>query len=193
MTISTFLLWQECGISSKMTPVGRALNLGQRIQIYSQVLTFFIKPQIWQFHVVVCWRRQRNREEWKTPVQGVQKLFFLPTKYANLWRSCCRRRWRWRWFESKDDLRCFDRSKTWARAPFLHLPPFLCDQNVENCVSRSSLLSNRKEGLATQAIDFEMAKIHLELDIRRLMISLNLEKSTLGRCFDSLSISHSIL
>ena len=36
-----------------MTLVGTVLNLGEKLKIYLQVLTFFIKPQIWLFHVVV--------------------------------------------------------------------------------------------------------------------------------------------
>ena len=35
-----------------MTLVGTALNLGEKMKIYPQVLTFFIKPEIWLFHVV---------------------------------------------------------------------------------------------------------------------------------------------
>ena len=35
-----------------MTLVGTALNLGEKINIYPKVLTFFIKPQIWLFRVV---------------------------------------------------------------------------------------------------------------------------------------------
>ena len=42
-----------CGISSKLTLVGTALNLGEKMKMYPQVLTFFIKPQIWLFHAVV--------------------------------------------------------------------------------------------------------------------------------------------
>ena len=35
-----------------MTLVGSAVKLGEKMKIYPQVLTFFIKPQIWLFHVV---------------------------------------------------------------------------------------------------------------------------------------------
>ena len=43
----------RCGSSSKMTLAGTALNLGEKMKIYSQVLTFFMKPQIWRFDVVI--------------------------------------------------------------------------------------------------------------------------------------------
>ena len=36
-----------------MTLVGTGLNLGEKMKIYPQLLTSFIKPQIWLFHVVV--------------------------------------------------------------------------------------------------------------------------------------------
>ena len=35
-----------------MTLVGMALDLSEKMKIYPQVLTFFIKPQIWLFQVV---------------------------------------------------------------------------------------------------------------------------------------------
>ena len=35
-----------------MALVGLAVKLGEKMKIYPQVLTFFIKPQIWLFHVV---------------------------------------------------------------------------------------------------------------------------------------------
>ena len=68
----------------KMTLVGTALNLGEKMKIYPRVLTFFIKPQIWLFHIVVLlttakkWTRVKN-----APVEGA-KLSLLCTKYANL-------------------------------------------------------------------------------------------------------------
>ena len=42
VTVSTFFVWQGCGIPSKMTPVGTALNFGEKMKIYPRVLTFFI-------------------------------------------------------------------------------------------------------------------------------------------------------
>ena len=35
-----------------MTLIWTALNLGEKITIYAQVLTFLITPKIWLFHVV---------------------------------------------------------------------------------------------------------------------------------------------
>ena len=52
-----------------------ALNLGEKMKIYPQVLTFFIKPQTWPFHVVVL---QRNGQKWKMHVQSVQSYYFFP-------------------------------------------------------------------------------------------------------------------
>ena len=46
------------------TLVGTALNLGEEMKVYPQVLTLFIKPQIWPFHVVLL------------HVQGVQSYCF---------------------------------------------------------------------------------------------------------------------
>ena len=49
-----------------MTLVGTALNLGDKMKSYPRVLTFFIKPQIWLFHVVVLltsakkWTKVKN-------------------------------------------------------------------------------------------------------------------------------------
>ena len=94
VTISTFLMWQGCGSSSKMTLVETALNLGERLKIYPQVLTFFIKLQISSFHVVVLLTTAKKWTKIKNARAGRAKLLFLPTNYANLWRSRCRRRCR---------------------------------------------------------------------------------------------------
>ena len=87
MTISFFLMWQGCGSSSKMTLV---LTSGENKNL--QMLTFFIKRQICLFVVLPTtakkWTKVKNTRA------GRAKLWFLPTKYANLWRSCCRRRCR---------------------------------------------------------------------------------------------------
>ena len=52
------------------------------MKIYLQVLTFFIKPKTWLFHVVVL---LTTAKKW-TKVKNVRavraKLLFLPTKYA---------------------------------------------------------------------------------------------------------------
>ena len=61
-------------LNSLMTLVGTALNLGEKMKIYPQVLTFFIKPQIWLFHVVVLLTTAKKRT--KTHVQGVQSYCF---------------------------------------------------------------------------------------------------------------------
>ena len=51
------------------------------MKIYPQVLTFFIKPKTWLFHVVLLttatkWTKVKNARA------GRAKLLFLPTKYA---------------------------------------------------------------------------------------------------------------
>ena len=46
-----------------MILVGTALNLGEQIKIYRQVLTSLIKPQIWLIHVIrELKQRQRRRQ-----------------------------------------------------------------------------------------------------------------------------------
>ena len=51
------------------------------------MLTFFIKPQIWLFHVVVLQTTAKKWAKVKNARAGRAKLLFLPTKYANLRRS----------------------------------------------------------------------------------------------------------
>ena len=63
-----------------MTLVGTALNLGEEMKIYAQVLTFFIKPQIWLFHVVVLQTTAKKLTKVKNARAGRAKLLFLPTK-----------------------------------------------------------------------------------------------------------------
>ena len=65
-----------------MTMVGTALNLREKMKIYPQVLTLFIKPQIWLFHVVVLLTTAKKWTKVKNTRAGCAKL--LPTKYANL-------------------------------------------------------------------------------------------------------------
>ena len=77
-----------------MTLVRTALNLGEKMKIYPQVLTLFIKPQIWLFHVVVLLTTAKKWTKVENARAGRAKLLFLSTKYANLWRSRCRRRCR---------------------------------------------------------------------------------------------------
>ena len=75
---------QGCGSSSKMTLVGMALNLGEKMKISLQVLTFFIKPEIWLFHVVVLLTMAKKWTKVKKAFARHAKLLFLLTKYANL-------------------------------------------------------------------------------------------------------------
>ena len=93
-SISTFLIWQGCGSSSKMTLVGTALNLGEKLKIHLQVLTSFIKPQIWLFHVVVLLTTAKKWTKVKNARAEHANLLFLHSKYANLRHSRCRRRCR---------------------------------------------------------------------------------------------------
>ena len=53
------------------------------MKIYPQVLTFFIKPQIWLFHVVVLQTAAKKWTKVKNARAGRAILLFLPTKYAN--------------------------------------------------------------------------------------------------------------
>ena len=66
-----------------MTLVGTALILGLEMKIYFQVLTLFINPQIWLFHVVVLLTTAKKWTKVKNARAGRAKLLFLPTKYAN--------------------------------------------------------------------------------------------------------------
>ena len=60
-----------------MTLVVTALNLGEKMKNYPQVLTFFIKPQLSLFHVAVLlttakkWTKGKKRH-----LQSVQSYFF---------------------------------------------------------------------------------------------------------------------
>ena len=67
-----------------MTLVGTALNLGDKMKIYPQVLMSFIKPGIWLFHFVVLQTTTKKWTKVKNARAGRAKLLFLPTKYANL-------------------------------------------------------------------------------------------------------------
>ena len=67
-----------------MILVGTALNLGEQMKIYRQVLTSLIKPQIWLFHVVVLLTTAKKWTKVKNARVERAKLLFLPTKYANL-------------------------------------------------------------------------------------------------------------
>ena len=68
--------------------------LGEKMKIYPQVLTFFIKPKTWLFHVVVLLTTATKWTKVKNARARRAKLLFLPTKYANSRRCRCRRRCR---------------------------------------------------------------------------------------------------
>ena len=68
--------------------------LGEKLKIYPQVLTFFIKPKTWLFHVVVLLTTATKWTKVKNARAGRAKQLFLPTKFANSWRSRRRRRCR---------------------------------------------------------------------------------------------------
>ena len=67
-----------------MKPLRAALNLGEKNEIYLQVLTFSIPLQTWQFHVVALLTTAKKWTKMKNARAGRVKLLFLPTKYANL-------------------------------------------------------------------------------------------------------------
>ena len=67
-----------------MTLVRTALNLGEKMKIYPQVLMSFIKPQIWLFHVVVLQMTTKKWTKVKNAPAECAKLLFLPNKSANL-------------------------------------------------------------------------------------------------------------
>ena len=61
-----------------MTLVGTALNLGQKMKIYPQVMTLFIKPQIWLFHVVVLLTTAKKWTKVKNARAGRASYCFYP-------------------------------------------------------------------------------------------------------------------
>ena len=67
-----------------MTLVRTVLNLGQKMKTYPQVLTFFVKPHIWLFHVAVLQTTAKKWTKVKNACAGHAKLLFLPNKFANL-------------------------------------------------------------------------------------------------------------
>ena len=60
------------------------------MKIYPYVLTLFIKPQIWLFHVANLQTTAKKWTKVKNALAGLAKLLFLPAKYANLGRFRCR-------------------------------------------------------------------------------------------------------
>ena len=69
-------------VSSRMTLVGTALNLGEKMKIYPQAPTSLIKPQIWLFHVVVLQTTAKKWTKTKHARAGRAKLLFLSTSYV---------------------------------------------------------------------------------------------------------------
>ena len=67
-----------------MALVGTVVKLGEKMKIYPQVLTFFIKPQILLFNVVVLLKAAKKWTKVKSAPVGHAKLLFLPTKHANM-------------------------------------------------------------------------------------------------------------
>ena len=67
-----------------MKLVVMALNLGEKMKSYPQVLTFFIKPQLSLFHVAVLLTTAKKWTKVKNARAERAKLLFLPTKYANV-------------------------------------------------------------------------------------------------------------
>ena len=56
----------------------------EKMKIYPQVLTFFIKPKTWLFHVVVLLTTATKWTKVKNARAGRAKLLLSLTKYANL-------------------------------------------------------------------------------------------------------------
>ena len=52
------------------------------MKIYPQVLTFFVKPKTWLFHVVVLLTTATKWTKVKNARAGRAKLLFLTTKYV---------------------------------------------------------------------------------------------------------------
>ena len=67
-----------------MTLAGTAHNSGREMKIYPEVLTFFIKPQTWLFHVAVLLTTAKKWSKVKNARAGRANLLFLSTKYGNL-------------------------------------------------------------------------------------------------------------
>ena len=69
-------------VSSRMTLVGTAINLGEKMKIHPEVPTSLIKPQIWLFHVVVLHTTVKKWTNTKHTRAGRAKLLFLSTGYV---------------------------------------------------------------------------------------------------------------
>ena len=71
-----------------MTLVGTALNFVERMKIYPRVLTFFIMPQIWLFHVAVLLTTAKKRTKVKSASARRAKLFVFAHQictFATFW------------------------------------------------------------------------------------------------------------
>ena len=86
--MSTFLIEQGYGSSSKMALVETVLNLREKMQSYPQVLTFFTEPQIWLVHVVVLLTTAKKWTKVKNARAARAKLLFFPTKHRRCRRRC---------------------------------------------------------------------------------------------------------
>ena len=91
-TIPSSLTRQRCGRLSGTKQMWTGLNLGEKMEIYPQAITFSLEPQIWSFRVVVLLTTAKKWTKTKNTRAERAKLLLLLTKYANLWRSRCRRR-----------------------------------------------------------------------------------------------------
>ena len=79
-TVSIFTT-KRCGNSSEMTLVVTALNLGEKMKNYPQVLTFFIKPQLCLFHVAVLLTTAKKWTKVKNARAGRAKLIAIVFAY----------------------------------------------------------------------------------------------------------------
>ena len=61
----------------------KEVYLGEKMKVYPQLLTFFIKPQIWLFHVAVLLTTAKKWTKVKNAGTERAKLLFLSTKYEN--------------------------------------------------------------------------------------------------------------
>ena len=67
----------------KQNVQAKEVYLGEKMKVYPQLLTFFIKPQIWLFHVAVLLTTAKKWTKVKNARAERAKLLFLSTKYAN--------------------------------------------------------------------------------------------------------------
>ena len=77
-TIPSFVIRQKCSSPWGMKSLWTALNLGKKMKIYLHVLTSSIKPQTWQFHVVLSQTTAKKWTKMKNARAERAKLLFLP-------------------------------------------------------------------------------------------------------------------